>query len=91
MAARLLLVGVFFLAVVVRAVVFFVREGRPVVAFAGAAVFRVVVAPRRAVFGSAGAISSSVAAAFRCVTRLGVVPFCWGFSSVLRCNVTTSV
>lgn len=75
-----------FLAAAVRVEVLLVREDTVFLAV----VFRVVVELRRVVFGVAGA-AFSPAAAFLRITRLVVVPSCWGFSSAVRCTATTSL
>jgi hypothetical protein len=77
-----------FLAMAVRVAVLLVGEERASVFLA--VVFRVVVELRRVAFGVVGAAFLPVAAFLR-VTRLVVVPSCWGFSSAARCTATTSL
>jgi len=81
---RLLVLVDFFLAVAAR-VEGLLAVVLPAVARAG--FFRVAVELRRTVF----VVAALPVAAFLRVTRLLVVPSCWGFSSRERCTATTSL
>jgi hypothetical protein len=97
---RLLVLVDFFLVVAARVVAprfivgrSFALEGPLAVllpAVARAGFFRVAVKPRRTVFVGVDAAALPVVAFLR-VTRLVVVPSCWGFSSRERCTATISL